>query len=320
MGGINPPGRFPDPGFNFSGGDPLQETFPLKDKASITLAGAGLLLLVLPHFLSAYWITWLFTLLLNIALVGGINLLWGYGGYLNLGYMAFFGLGAYSTALFLLKGWPLWVGLSSSLFLFMPLACLSALLFFRLTGHFFSAATLGFLILLEEMAGKLTFLSGGHEGLNLPLSDNGWTAYWLALGLAGISLGIHQLLDRHKWGFQLRLIREDEKIAASVGVPVYFTKIKIFLLGAGIAILSGGVYVFQSGYIGPGSAFGLSMAVPPIIMALVSGGRKWWGPLLGAFSLTALQEILWTNLNHWVLSAYGLILILLGIFWMRNRL
>ncbi|MEW6186825.1 MAG: branched-chain amino acid ABC transporter permease [Thermodesulfobacteriota bacterium] len=291
----------------------------MKGIAPISLACAGLWLLVLPYFLSAYWITWFFTLLLNIALVGGINLLWGFGGYLNLGYTAFFGLGAYGTALLLLRGWPLFLVLSSSLLLLLPLAGLSALIFFRLSGLYFSAATLGFLILLEEIAGKLSFLSGGHEGLTLPLGDQGWTAYWLALGLAGTSLGINLLLDRHKWGFQLRLIREDETMAGSVGIPVYWTKIKVYLIGAAIAILSGGVYVFQSGYIGPGSAFGLSVAVPPMIMVLIGGGRKWWGPSLGALFLTALQEILWTNLNHWVLSAYGLILILLGVFWARNR-
>jgi ABC-type branched-subunit amino acid transport system permease subunit len=106
---------------------------------------------------------------------------------------------------------------------------------------------MGFLILLEEIAGKPGFLSGGHEGLCLPLGRQGLTAYWLALGLAGVSLGINLLWDRHNLGFQLRMIREDEKTAESVGIPLLVTQTKTFAIGAVIAILSGGIYVYQSG-------------------------------------------------------------------------
>jgi branched-chain amino acid transport system permease protein len=111
------------------------------------------------------------------------------------------------------------------------------------------------------------------------------------------------------------MIQEDEPTAGSVGVPVLSSKIKAYLLGAAIALLAGGIYVRQSGYIGPASAFGLSVAMPPVIMALIGGGQKWWGPLLGAIILTGLQEILWTGLDRWVLSGYGMVLILFGIFW-----
>ena len=281
-----------------------------------TVIGAGAILLVfLPSFVSPYWVTWLFTLLINIALTGGINLLWGYAGYMNLGYMSFFGLGAYGTGLLLLKGYPFPAGLLFNLILLLPAAGFLSSLLFRLQGLYFSAATLGVLILQEEMAGKLAFLSGGLEGLSLPLGDHALEVYLFSLGLAGVSLGANFLINKKRLGFQLRMIQEDERTAQSIGVPVLTSKIKAYVLGASIALLAGGIYIHQTRYISPSSAFGLSVAMPPVIMALIGGGQKWWGPLFGALFLTGLQEILWTGLNHWVLSGYGIVLILLGIFW-----
>jgi branched-chain amino acid transport system permease protein len=278
--------------------------------------GAGLVsLLFFPAFISTYWISLLFTLLINISLTGGINLLWGFAGYLNLGYMAFFGLGAYGTAILLLQGWPFLSSLGICLILLLSVAGLLSLPLFRLQNLYFSVATLGILMLLEESAGKVPFLSGGLEGLSLPLGNHTWECYLYSLGLAIVSLGAKFLLNRKRLGFQLRMIQEDEATAASVGIPVFSSKIKSYLLGAAIALLAGGIYVRQAGYIGPSSAFGLSVAMPPVIMALIGGGQKWLGPLLGAIILTGLQEILWTGLDRWVLSGYGMVLILFGIFW-----
>jgi branched-chain amino acid transport system permease protein len=277
---------------------------------------AGFLsLFFFPAVLSTYWVTFLFTILINSALAGGINLLWGYAGYLNLGYMTFFGLGAYGTVLLLLQGWPFLLDLGICLILLLPVAGLLSLPLFRLQNLYFSAATLGILILLEESAGKIPILSGGPEGLSLPLGSQPWEGYLLSLGLAGVSLGVNFFLSKNRLGFQLRMIQEDEKTAQSVGIPIFSVKIKAYLLGGSIALLAGGIYVRQVGYIGPSSAFGLSVAMPPVIMALIGGGRRWWSPLLGAVLLTGLQEILWTGLNRWVLSGYGIILILLGFFW-----
>jgi ABC-type branched-subunit amino acid transport system permease subunit len=93
---------------------------------------------------------------------------------------------------------------------------------------------------------------------------------------------------------------------------------KAFLLGAVIALLSGGINVWQAGYISPASAFGLSAADPPVIMVLIGGGRKGWGLLTAALFVSFLQEALWTAWGKWVLSGYGLVLILVGIFWKRK--
>jgi branched-chain amino acid transport system permease protein len=287
----------------------------MKGYSIILIGAVGLSLFFSPAFLSTYWVSLLFTLLINSALAGGINLLWGFAGYLNLGYMVFFGLGAYGTAIFLLKGWPFLAGLGISLVMLLPVAGLLSLSLLRLPGLYFSVATLGMLILLDESTGKVPFLSGGQEGLSLPLGIHTWECTWLSIGLASVSLGVNFLLNEKRLGFQLRMIQEDETTALSVGIPVFYSKIKAYLLGASIALLAGGIYVYQVGYIGPSSAFGLSVAMPPIIMALIGGGRRWWGPLLGAIILTGLQEILWTSLDRWVLSGYGIILIPLGILW-----
>ena len=287
----------------------------MKIFPGLCVGAAIVSLIFFPAFISSYWMTFLFTILINSALAGGINLLWGYAGYLNLGYMTFFGWGAYGTAILCLQGWPFLTGLGICLILLLPVAGLMSLPLFRLQGLYFSVATLGILILLEDSAGKILFLSGGQEGLSLPLGNHAWECYLLSLALACFSLGANLLINKQKLGFQLRMIQEDEATAQSVGIPVLSSKIKAYLLGATIALLAGGIYVRQVGYIGPSSAFGLPVAMPPVIMALIGGGQRWWGPLLGAIILTGLQEILWTGLDRWVLSGYGMVLILLGIFW-----
>jgi branched-chain amino acid transport system permease protein len=276
--------------------------------------GSIILPAFLPVFFSPYVLTLLFTIFINISLTAGINLLWGFSGYMNLGYMVYFGLGAYGTAILTLAGWSFPVGLLVCLPLFSFLAGLIALLLFRLQGIYFSVVSLGVLILLEESAGKLIFLSGGPEGLSLPLGNYTLESYWLSLGLALLSLALTKWIDRQRLGYGLRMIQEDEQMAQAIGVPVLFTKITAYVLGAFIASLAGAIYVRQSGYIGPASAFGLAVAMPPVIMALIGGGRRWWGPLLGAIILTGLQEALWTGFNRWVLSGYGIILILAGFF------
>jgi branched-chain amino acid transport system permease protein len=282
----------------------------------LRFAGAGIGIMALffmPLYLSAYWTSLLFTLLINIALAGGINLLWGYAGYLNLGYVTFFGLGAYGTAVFLLQGYSFGSALLIGLLLFLPLTLLSAGLLLHLGGHYFSVASLGILIFFEKLAGKLVFLSGGLEGLSLPLGNHLKESYWLGLVLAGASIGLNMVIHTHKLGYQLKIIQEDESMAEAVGISLFSAKGKAYLLGVVIAFLAGGITVYQSGYVSPASAFGLSAAMPPVIMALIGGGTRWWGPVGGALLVTILHELVWTGSGRWVLSWYGLALIAFGI-------
>jgi branched-chain amino acid transport system permease protein len=291
----------------------------MKGVQRMIIIGLTLFLASLPVIHSTYWTTLFFTLLINISLTGGINLLWGFAGYMNLGFMSFFGLGAYGTAILMLAGWPFPISLLVCLVLLAIGGGFFGFLLFRLQGLYFSVVTLGVLILLEESAGKLSFLSGGPEGLSLPLGDYTVECYWLSLALAFFSLGVNFLVNRIRLGYRLRMIREDEPMAQSVGVPVLSSKIIVYVLGASIALLAGGITVHQSGYIGPSSAFGLSVAMPPVIMTLI-GGKRWWNPLAGAVILTGLQEVLWTGLDCWVLSGYGVVLILLGIFYQSEKI
>jgi branched-chain amino acid transport system permease protein len=105
-----------------------------------------------PLLASPYVLAFLFNLLLNLSLMIGMNLLWGFAGYLPLGYTAFFGLGGYVTARLILLGWPISASLPLSLISILPIGALFAWVLFRLRGLYFSPASLGLLILLEESA------------------------------------------------------------------------------------------------------------------------------------------------------------------------
>ncbi len=271
-------------------------------------------ILFFPRIFPGYWTGLVFTAFLNVALVGGMNLLWGFGGYLHLGYMISFGLGAYGTALAMLQGLPRPAAPLLSLILGLPLVALTGLFLFRLTGLYFSAAGLGMLVMLEELVGKLGSLTGGHEGMTVASDPTGVLPFWGAWGLAALSLGLNRWFEGCKLGFQLRLIQEDEAIAQSLGVSLLSVKLQGYVWGAVVALLAGGMYVLHSGYISPASGFGLTAAVPPVIMALLGGGRKWWGPLWAAFFMTGLQELLWTWMARGELMVYGVVLLLLGIF------
>jgi branched-chain amino acid transport system permease protein len=261
-----------------------------------------------------YVVTLAFLLWVAIALAESYNLVGGYLGYMNLGHASFFGVSAYIFGILYVQGVPfLWTwlaGIGGSV----AFAGAISVPLFRLRGAHFAVASFGLITLLELLAHNFSVLTGGAAGLSLPPGDRLLQAYYLSLVVAAGSVGLAVMVSRSRLGLALMSLREDEEVAAVFGVYPLRYKTLALLLSAVPPGLIGGVYTWQLTYINPSIVFGLEIALVPIVMAMLGGVGHVWGPVLGAFFITLVEELLWTKMPYLHLTTYGVILLLVGFY------
>ncbi len=278
------------------------------------VAAVAVAMALLPGLVVSYVLTWFFLLTIYMTLALSYDIVGGYLGYMNLGHSAFFGLGAYATAILLGRG----AGLPAAL----VLAAATGVAFaagvgyplFRLRGAYYALATFGLIGLMAVLANNLRDLTGGSGGISTPPGDYAVPAYYLGLALAAGALLLNAAITRSGFGLALLSIREDEEVAGAIGVPTTRYKILALMLSSLPASLAGGIYVWNLTYISPPAVFGLEIALTPIVMAMLGGSGTLAGPVIGAVFLTFVQELLWTQVSHFQLTTYGLLLIFLGLF------
>jgi branched-chain amino acid transport system permease protein len=238
----------------------------------------------------------------------------GYLGYMNLGHSSFFGMSAYTFGILYAGGTPfLWAWLAGMAAAVM-FAALIGMPFFRLRGAYFAVASFGLITLLELLAHNLGSVTGGAVGLSLPPGDHLLAAYYLSLAIAAASIALVAWVERSRLGLALMSLREDEEAAAVFGVHAYRFKALALILSALPPGLIGGIYAWQLTYINPSTVFGLEIALVPIVMALLGGVGHVWGPVLGALFITLVEELLWTKMPYLHLTTYGVVLILVGLY------
>lgn len=261
-----------------------------------------------------YVVTLAFLLWVAIALAESYNLVGGYLGYMNLGHAGFFGVSAYTFGILYTQGVPIpwaWLaGIGGS----MAFAAAISVPLFRLRGAYFAVASFGLITLLELLAHNFGALTGGAAGLSLPPGDRLLPAYYLSLAVAAGSVALAALVARSRLGLALMSLREDEEVAAVFGVYALRYKTLALVLSAVPPGLIGGVYTWQLTYINPSIVFGLEIALVPIVMAMLGGVGHVWGPVLGAFFITLIEELLWTKMPYLHLTTYGVILLLVGFY------
>jgi len=259
-------------------------------------------------------VTLAFLLWVSIALAESYNLVGGYLGYMNLGHSCFFGVSAYIFGILYTQGvpfpWAWLAGMGGSL----AFAVAISVPLFRLRGAYFTVASFGLITLLELLAHNLTALTGGAAGLSLPSGDRLLPAYYLSLAIAVGSVALAALVSCSRLGLALLSLREDEEAAAVFGVQAMRYKTLALILSAVPPGLIGGVYTWQLTYINPSIVFGLEIALVPIVMAMLGGVGHVWGPVLGAFFVTLIEELLWTKMPSLHLTTYGIILLLVGFY------
>ncbi len=267
-----------------------------------------------------YVLSFMTVIFMYIALSESWTILGGYAGYVSFGHVAFFGIGAYTTALLLLH-----VGVNP-LFSF-PLGGVAAALFaavvgypiVRLQGPYFSIVTL-LVALLTSLVVKNTPALGGTTGLWLPLPDmpielNRTTFYWFMLFMALVATGVTAWVENSKLGLGLMAIRQNEAVAEAAGANTTYIKLAALVLSAGLTGMVGGIYGYLRSYVTPEIVFDLNIGVTLFLMALFGGCRRWQGPVLGAVILSVLGEFLTLNIGEEIARiAYGLCLVLVVFF------
>jgi branched-chain amino acid transport system permease protein len=216
----------------------------------------------------------------------------------------FFGLGAYTPALvYTLWGWPPLAGIPLGILLAVALALLIGVPTFRLSGHYFSMATIAVAELIRIFFGTWG-LVGAAIGLQGPATARGWwdltfrselPYYYIFLAVLGFLLWLTAAVERRRFGFYLRAIKAGERAARSLGVPVRQTKLQALALSAAFTAVAGSLYVIKTGFIDPDSAFGILISVQMVIVAALGGAGTLFGPLVGALILVPLQ----TASNTW---------------------
>jgi branched-chain amino acid transport system permease protein len=266
------------------------------------LAGA-VVLLAAPPFLSPYWVHTL-VLVLYFAFLGTAwNLLGGYAGQFSFGHAAFFGIGAYTSTLLLVRlGVSPWIGLVAGGLLAAGFGCFAGYLSFRygLRGPYFALVTLAFAEMLRLIAVNWMAV-GGPMGILMPLSKSGdslWRLqfgeklpyYYLALALVAAALWLVRRVERSRLGHLLAAIRENEDAAEASGVNTLAVKLVAMALSAFLTAVGGTFYAQYFTFIDPGLVFGPAVSVEILLRPIVGGPGTLMGPLLGSIVLTPLSE------------------------------
>ncbi len=251
----------------------------------------------------------------------GLTLFLGYAGQISLGQAAFFGTGAYTTAIFTTRlGFPSFFAFWASALMASLFAFLIGKPILKLKGYFLALATLGFgeifLVLVRESSG----LTGGVIGIfGIPFfSIAGFTfdtyleQYYLIWGvLIGLVLFCKQLI-RSKMGRAFLAVASSEDGASSVGIDVGQIKTEVFVIAAAFAGMAGSLFASVMSTANP-ETFSLNLSVLIVMMVILGGMGNLYGPIAGAIFLTFLIDEL-SRFQEYSLPIYGVILILLLIF------
>lgn len=264
--------------------------------------------------ISGYFVTILITLVIYAILAHSLNIITGHAGQISLGHAAFFGIGAYSSALLYTgAGFPFWVSIPLSAIVAGMIGALLGIPCLRVRDDFLAITTMGINFVVEAVFLYIPFFGGamGIGGINLPKwfgREMSKPEYFLIILTVFILL---LLLDRRlgcSWiGLAWASIREDELAAESMGVDVVRFKVMAFILGSAIAGLAGGFYAHFLTFIMPQN-FGFGQSIVILCMVVFGGIGTRWGPVLGAIILGVLPEVS-RPIMEYRTFVYGLLLL-----------
>ena len=278
---------------------------------ALLLAG----LVVVPFFLTGYRLRFLTWLLMWIGLASSWNLFSGYTGYINFGPVAFFGLGAYGTAVLMVKaGISFFPALLAAALLAGIIAFIVGLPTLRLRGAYFAIATLAFSEATRSLTLILSGLTEGGKGLMLPIYNNAYFFYFVILGLTGALIATVALIQRTRFGITLVSIREDEVASQVLGVNTFLNKLAAFGLSGVFLALYGGIYAYWQTFIEPGEVFNVLYSVQMLVMTFLGGSGTVLGPIAGAIILGTMTEYLWATFTYVYLIFVGLLIVATVLF------
>jgi len=311
----------------------------------IGLSFLGLLLVTAPAWVwNPYHLHILIMAGIFVILALSLNLLLGYTGQLSLGHAAFFGIGAYTSALLALRlGWPVWAGFAAAVVLAGVVGYGIGQVSLKLRGAYFVLVTISFAGVIYLVGVNWMELTNGPLGLPgvppfevsvpglLALSFRSKPAYYyLVLTVAAATYFICHRLVHSRIGRAFVALRENEALAESVGINGTRYLVLAAVVSAGMAGGAGGLYAHYTRFVSP-EVFLFTYTVTMVIMVVAGGKGTLAGPVVGAVLFTVLPEALRAVTSwQWQMLLYGVLLILTVFFlpkgmvptfkiWLRER-
>jgi branched-chain amino acid transport system permease protein len=285
------------------------------------LAAAALVALaVAPEFLNLYWLRLISYAFMYGVLAQGLNLIAGYTGYPAFGNVVFFGLGAYGTAITMVRyGGSFALGMAVGVAVAVAFALAFGPPLLRLRGHYFAIATVGLNEAVKAVATNMRGFTGGGMGMSVPLppgtpAETSVFFYHLLLGLLVLGVLLTWWFSRSRLGHACRAVRDNELKAEAMGIHTVRAKTAAWVLGAALTGAAGGVYAYWLSYIEPPAVFNMMIAVKSFVIFLLGGGGTVLGPVAAAFLIELVTTLAWSHLLHWHLGLLGVIIIAVIMF------
>jgi len=293
-----------------------------RKKEPLFLITLALAIILIPLVVkNKYYIIVMNVIGLNTIVVVGLNLLIGFAGQISLGHAAFYGMGAYLSAIL-----PTTYHFSPWLTILIAMIVTGGVAYFvgypslKLKGHYLVMATLGFSIIVHIFMVELDRLTGGPSGFpgipHLSIGkfafDNEFKNFYLIWTFTFFSILVSLNLVNSRVGRALKAIHGSEVAANTLGVNTDKYKAKVFVLSAVFASLAGSLYAHYLTFISPRS-FDFYYSIQVVTMVIVGGMGNIWGSFFGAGLLTVLSEVLHVA-EKFNIIAYGTILALVLIF------
>jgi branched-chain amino acid transport system permease protein len=258
-----------------------------------------------------------------IAMFTALTLSWnfigGFAGYPSFSTAAFFGLGCYAGALSQRSGVPMVLAWGIATVVVGAFAGALGAIILRLRGHYFAIGSIGVVEVVRLIVSSWGSLTGGGDGLNLPLLTGGpdEVARIFLLVMIVIMVAVFVLtvvVDRSRLGFGLRCIQQNEDAANMVGVDTTRYKVVAYILSALFCGTVGAAYASWAGYIDPNDSFSIIMTIKVPVMCLLGGPGTVLGPVVGTAAFTLLEEVFWANFLDYNRAILGAVIVVLIFF------
>jgi branched-chain amino acid transport system permease protein len=261
-----------------------------------------------------------------------LNFLLGYTGVLSFGHAAYFGLGAYATAMtmkYFVESTPL--ALLAGVVVGGVAAAIIGPLITRLRGVYFAMCTIAFGQVFYFIAFQWRDVTGGDDGLSawhrepihfgfatLDILNNNKAFYYFVLVFFALAVGVMAFILRSPFGRTLLAIRENERRARFLGIPVDRHIWMSWVISCAFVSLAGALYALLNDFVDP-RALRWDQSGNFVIMAVLGGMRSFWGPLVGAAIFIVLQDYISSHTENWM-SFVGLIFVIVVLFFPRGVL
>jgi branched-chain amino acid transport system permease protein len=287
----------------------------------LTLLGlAFLTLMIAPTLLKSYGLYLLSLWLVYVIAAMGLNLTVGYAGLKSLCHAGFMGVGAYTVAIMMKAGFSFWLASPIAIVLCFALGLLIGFPALRVQLHYLGFATLGFNLLLVLFFRNEEWLTGGTFGIQnikrpelFGFSLNANVAFYYFVFSVTIAFGVLlALLLRSPWGRAFAALRDNPIRAESTGVNITAYTLMSFAIGAAYAGIAGALFAPLVNFIEP-APFGISNSLLFLLMVVIGGSGRFYGPVLGAAIALLLPEYL-RFLKDWYLVVFGFAAVVMMIW------